>query len=220
MNRKPRKDSKLHNLPPEHRARVDKWLFDKGLTYQQVADGCFKLFSLKISRSSVARYHERESRQRIATSQRAGRLRPLSRFRPLATPPPQPTARSLEAGFQELLARMTKRALDLATYLTLEWDDAASKEMLQITRVLIAARKERTDGMLAALQRKRFEMWAAKECLRYLAKSLKRDPKGKTFNAQSCHARSRTKRSRFAEEIEQRVDHLIAAEKLRQGVQP
>ncbi len=51
--RKPRRDSKLHGLPKERRALVDKWLFDKGLTYQEVSAACLKMFGLKVSKSSV-----------------------------------------------------------------------------------------------------------------------------------------------------------------------
>jgi Protein of unknown function (DUF3486) len=67
MMRKVRKDSKLHGLPKEQRAMVDKWLFDKGLTYQEVSEACLQMFGLKVSRSSVGRYHEREGASALAS---------------------------------------------------------------------------------------------------------------------------------------------------------
>src|SRR5580704_17507929 len=63
--RKPRSDSKLHGLAREQRAMVDKWLFDKGLTYQQVSEACLQMFGLKVSRSSVGRYHERMLQEKV-----------------------------------------------------------------------------------------------------------------------------------------------------------
>src|SRR5580693_2145588 len=63
--RKARKDSKLHGLAKEQRAMVDKWLFDKGLTYQEVSEACLQMFGLKVSRSSVGRYHERKLRGKV-----------------------------------------------------------------------------------------------------------------------------------------------------------
>ena len=220
MNRKPRKDSKLYNLPADQRARVDKWLFDKGMTYQQVADGCRKLFGLKISTSSVGRYFGTESRRRVAEKGKTSNTEPRTSNFEL------PQTASPEERWQELLARMTRRALDLATYLTLEWDDEASRELLTITKVLISARRERTDGLMAQLARDKFELWAAREVYRYYVKSLKGDSlqgqrkektfnnQHSTFNVQSRSARERNER--FREEIQQRVDLAMASEKIRE----
>lgn len=44
---------------------VDKWLFDKGMTYQAVAEGCGTMFGVKVSKSSVGRYYERELAGRV-----------------------------------------------------------------------------------------------------------------------------------------------------------
>jgi hypothetical protein len=65
MNRKPRKDSILHNLPPEQRVKVDKWLFDKGMSYAQVAESCARFLGVKVSKSSVARYYQRRMEGKI-----------------------------------------------------------------------------------------------------------------------------------------------------------
>ena len=51
--RKLRKDSILGGLPPEQQAKVDKWLFDKGMTFERVAEACGKMFGVKIGKSSV-----------------------------------------------------------------------------------------------------------------------------------------------------------------------
>ena len=220
MNRKPRKDSKLYNLPADQRARVDKWLFDKGMTYRQVADGCRKLFGLKISTSSVGRYFGAESSRRMGEKTKTFNSQHSTLNAQLRKPA------SAEARWQELLARMTRRALDLATYLTLEWDDEASREMLQITKVLISARRERTDGLMAQLARDKFELWAAKEVYKYYVTTLKGDSlqgqrkektfnnQHSTFNVQSRSARARNER--FREEIQQRVDLAMASEKIRE----
>jgi hypothetical protein len=216
-------------LPAEQRARVDKWLFDKGMTYQQVADGCLKMFGLKVSKSSVGRYYGAESLRRMgrngtdATIRRMGPIRPTSKSgvqrsaRPTNIDSSEPLA-SPEERWQELLARMTKRALDLATYLTLEWDDEASREMLQITKVLIAARRERTDGMMAQLYRKRFEMWAAKEVYKHYVKRLKSDSlqRGDKRRESLQRERARTQNERFREEIQQAVEQAMASEKIRE----
>src|SRR5690348_4725691 len=230
MNRKPRKDSKLHNLPPEYRARVDKWLFDKGLTYQQVADGCRKLFGLKISKSSVGRYYQGESMRRMGKERKTFNIRHSTlntqsesavhrSVRPTSTRSIEEA--SPEERWQELLARLTDRAMELTIYLSLEPDDETAREVAQIMRLLISARRERTDGMLAQLYRKRFEMWAAKEVYRYYVKTFKpKKKKPSNLEHRTVEPRIGSKawlrNERFREEIQQMVDHAIESERLRQ----
>ena len=220
MNRKPRKVSKLHGLPPDQGARVDKWLFDKGMTYQQVADGCRKLFGLTISQSSVGRYFSTESRRKMAerAEHKTNRTHTTDAAARMASSERQATH---EERWQELLARMTRRALDLATYLTLEWDDEASKEMLRITKVLISARRERTDGILAQLAREKFELWAAKEVYRYYVKTFKpKKKKPSNIELRTVEPRIGSKawerNERFREEIEQAVEQARASEAIRE----
>ncbi|MDB6065551.1 MAG: hypothetical protein JWR26_1759 [Pedosphaera sp.] len=60
MKRKPNSSSILHGLTPEQRERVDLWLFEENVSYDEVADRRRKIMEVKLSRSSVRRYYERE----------------------------------------------------------------------------------------------------------------------------------------------------------------
>ena len=60
-----RRDCILANLPPEQRAKVNQWLFDKGLSYAQVAEACGRFLGVSVSKSSVARYYGRVMEGRI-----------------------------------------------------------------------------------------------------------------------------------------------------------
>lgn len=150
--RKPRRDSKLHGLPRKQRAMVDKWLFDKGLTYQEVADACRETFGLRVSRSSVGRYYEREARGRVRNKDD----KHLVEWK-IRTP---------EENYQACLQWMTDRALA-----ELDWpvgDERDLKLVLRFMRILLAARQERNDARLVALERRRFQLRAARETLDYV----------------------------------------------------
>src|ERR1700692_2855934 len=60
MNSKPNGGSILHGLTPEQREKVDGWLFDENNSYPKVAERCREELGVQLSRSSVARYYERE----------------------------------------------------------------------------------------------------------------------------------------------------------------
>jgi hypothetical protein len=145
----------LHGLAREQRALVDKWLFDKGLTYQAVSGACLEMFGLKVSKSSVGRYHEREARGKVKCA--SGRVGKCVSERRTGT---------LEENYQECLKRMAKWALE-----ELKWpvaDERDVKGVLRVVRILISARRERNEADMTKLARKRFEMKAAKECFNYL----------------------------------------------------
>ncbi len=134
---------------------VDKWLFDKGLTYQEVSEACFTMFGLKVSRSSVARYHEREARGKVRRKREECRKRMNGEWK----------MGTLEEMYQETLRLMTKWALE-----ELQWpveDERDVKGVLRVLRILISARRERNEADMVELQRRKFEIKAARECVKY-----------------------------------------------------
>jgi hypothetical protein len=153
--RKPRTDSKLHGLAKEQRAMVDKWLFDKGLTYQEVSEACWQMFGLRVSKSSVGRYHERELQAKVRRK-RAECRKGMEKGK----------AGTLEENYQECLKRMASWALE-----EMKWpvaDERDVKTVLRFMRVLIASRRERNEENMTRLAREKFEMKAAKESFNYL----------------------------------------------------
>src|SRR5260221_342886 len=74
MTRRIRCDCKLRGLPAAQRVKVDAWLFEEGFTYEEVAGECLRQFGLKVSRSSVGRYYERTSADRVAEKKRKERM--------------------------------------------------------------------------------------------------------------------------------------------------
>jgi ribosome-binding protein aMBF1 (putative translation factor) len=157
--RKPRSDSKLHRLAKEQRALVDKWLFDKGLTYQEVSDACREMFGLRVSKSSVGRYHEREARAKVRRKKGRQSLHPM--------------AGTLEENYQECLKRMTAWALE-----ELRWpvaDEQDVRTVLRFMRILISSRRERNEEKITKLAREKFEMRVARECFNYMKKEEARE---------------------------------------------
>jgi DNA-binding transcriptional ArsR family regulator len=169
--RKLRTDSILGGLPAGQRAMVDKWLFDKGMTYEQVAEACGKMFGVKVSKSSVGRYFQSVSKvpsPKSKVGEGAGRGVSekvgewLGEEEKLATP---------EEVYEELLVQVRKMAF-LEANLPAELRDL--KFFCELMRILIAARRERNQAVLASVERKKFEVWAAKKVLKHL-RSRKRD---------------------------------------------
>jgi hypothetical protein len=131
---------------------VDKWLFDKGLTYQEVADACFGTFGLRVSRSSVGRYFEREAGSKVRKQKAEGKIE-KGKF---GTP---------GENYQECLKWMADWAVA-----ELNWpvsDEQDIRMVLRCMRLLIAARSERSDSKSVALERRKFQIWAAKDCLKH-----------------------------------------------------
>jgi hypothetical protein len=161
QGRKPRKDSILHRLPPEQRAKVDRWLFDKNLTYAQVAEGCWKMFGVKVSQSSVGRYYQSFAHVPHAKTKEMLAIEDLGPLDP-------------ETGYQLLLGRLLKLAKDAADRIEFglrfpEYgvERCEVRESIRFMRLLIAARRERTDADMARLERDKFEIGAAKACLNH-----------------------------------------------------
>jgi hypothetical protein len=175
-DRKPRSDSKLHWLAKEQWALVDKWLFDKGLTYQEVSEGCWQMFGLRVSKSSVGRYHERQARSKVRRKKDEGRkgvsegqadkeVSGWAREMCIGMLTGRGTPKTEEA-YQKMLARMTTWALE-----ELKWpveDERDIKTVLRFMRILISARQERNEANMMKLAREKFEMKAARECMKHL----------------------------------------------------
>ena len=172
--RKVRKDSKLHGLAREQRALVDKWLFDKGLTYQAVSEACFQMFGLKVSRSSVGRYHEREMRGKVRRKREEYRegvsgkadeeVGGWAREMCIGMLTGRGTPETGEA-YQKTLAWMTAWALE-----EMRWpveDERDIKTVLRFMRILISARREKNEADMMSLVREKFEARAARECIKY-----------------------------------------------------
>src|ERR1700692_3747506 len=80
MRTKARSDSILNGLAPEQRERVDYWLFEENVSYQEVADRCRQILEVKVPRTSVRRYYEREcfNRKLEAVASPAGDLKKMA----------------------------------------------------------------------------------------------------------------------------------------------
>ena len=175
--RKLRTDSILGGLPAGQRAMVDKWLFDKGMTYSQVAEACGKMFGVKVSKSSVGRYFQSVSKvQSPKTS--ASSVEPSKVGKGAGWGVSEKvgewvgeTGKPLteEEAYQELLAKVRKMAFQEAN-LPAELRDG--KFFCALMRILIAARRERNQAVLAAVERKKFEVWAAGKVLKHLRCSI------------------------------------------------
>ena len=155
--RKVRCDAILHGLPAAQRQKVDGWLFDKGLTYQAVAQACGSVFGVKVSKSSVARYHERRMREELRRKRNATVAR-------------QTEGLNEEERYEALLAKLSDLAMEAAEELKAEGLNTRQgwRRIVQITRVLIAARRERNQRMRAELERMKFEMKSAAACLKHV----------------------------------------------------
>ena len=136
--RRPRSDTGVRQLPPEQRSKVDAWLFDELLHYDDVARRAEAEFGVKFSRSGLSRY----ARQELA-----GRIR---------------TRPSGAAGYVALLETINHAVLRAAQRLELESDP---KALAQFARVLVAARHEASHSLRACTTRQKFEFDAATACL-------------------------------------------------------
>jgi hypothetical protein len=184
LGRKVRKDSILHGLPEEQRARVNGWLFDKNLTYAQVAEGCAKMFGVRVSRSSVSRYYERQMLERMGRVSECAGARPMGGDddgSPLANEEMSGWAREMcvgmlegrgkshtETAYQKTLERMAHWALEEMKWAEIEEGDL--KGVLRVMRILIEARREKNDAETARLKREKFQMKAARQCLKHLTR--------------------------------------------------
>ncbi len=136
--RRPRSDTAVRQLPPEQRTKVDAWLFDDLLPYDEVLRRAQSEFCVNLSKSGLSRY----ARQELA-----GRIR---------------TKPSGAAGYVALLETINHAVLRAAQRLELESDPRA---LAQFARVLVSARHEASHSLRACTTRQKFEFDAATACL-------------------------------------------------------
>lgn len=136
--RRPRSDTAVRKLNPEHHAKIDAWLFDEQLPYGEVARRAREQLGAKLSASGLSRY----CRQELA-----------ARFRPRA---------GGRAGYVALLETMNQKALRALQQLEIDNDPTA---LAQFARVLVAARHEASHSLRACTSRQKFEFDAATACL-------------------------------------------------------
>jgi hypothetical protein len=174
--RKLRSDSKLGGLPSAQRALVEKWLFDKGMTYQGAADACLKMFGLEVSKSSVARYAERVLTQKVRKAkpeadedgnaivpEELGEWAQQMCCANLAGSGGAKLPRTEEA-YRQTLDWLGHWALE-----ELSWpepEDADVKTALRVVWLLMDARREVNDEARMRLAWDKFELKAAKACLK------------------------------------------------------
>ena len=58
-------EENLSGLPAEARAAVAKWLFEEGLSLREAAEQCERDFGVKPGKSSLGRFYQRESTERL-----------------------------------------------------------------------------------------------------------------------------------------------------------
>ena len=151
-----RSDSKLGALTPEQRAKVDQWLFEENLSHRVVMERCKKDFNLELSRPSVQRYCRKE---RIAWE-----LRQHTRADVAAMQGQFPRISEPEARYRVLLIKLGEFVLEKAEDLDRKENRAL---VTDLTKLLIAARREASIAQRGALARQKFEFDAATECLKH-----------------------------------------------------
>src|SRR6267142_1708854 len=141
MRRKIRCDSKLRGLPEAQRVMVDAWLFAEGVTYEEVVEGCLREFGLQVSKSSVGRYYERISADRFEEKKRQERMA----LEPELTP---------SEAYEALLRRIAVLAWE---EMDQPLEDINHKVVVELVRVLIAARREKHTATRVWVERMKAE---------------------------------------------------------------
>ena len=176
MQKKPNGNSILHGLPPEQRERVNLWLFEENVGYEDVADRCRKILEVKVSRSSVQRYYEREcfTRKLEGPACGAGELKKmaatLGRHKEqeysIAVGVASQVA-AAEAMKPEHHANIGKLNEMLKTMVAVRKEDNDRK------RVELQAERTAQNGRRVALAEKRFQFNASIECFEHQEELMK-----------------------------------------------
>jgi hypothetical protein len=66
--RKPRTESKINQLPANHRAELELWLFEERISYKEACARLLTNFGLKIAQSSLCEWYQRASQTRLLES--------------------------------------------------------------------------------------------------------------------------------------------------------
>jgi hypothetical protein len=136
--RRPRSDTAVRRLTPEQRAKVDAWLFDELLSYEEVATRCREELGLIIAANSIGGYCRQEQGVRSRRKADAG------------------------VGYTALLEGMNQAALRALERLELGNDP---RVLAEYARVLVSARQEANHSLRASTTREKFEFDAATACL-------------------------------------------------------
>ncbi len=136
--RRPRSDTAVRRLTSEQRAKVDAWLFDELLSYEEVATRCREELGVTIAANSIGGYCRQEQGVRSRRKADAG------------------------VGYTALLEGMNQAALRAVERLELGNDP---KVLAEYARVLVAARQEANHSLRASTTREKFEFDAATACL-------------------------------------------------------
>jgi hypothetical protein len=136
--RRPRSDTNVRQLKPEQRARVDAWLFEGELSYREVVALCQKELGTELTLGSLSRYYQQE----LALGRRR--------------------AKDSVSGYVSLLESMNEAALRAVQTVEIGNDP---RTLVDIARVLTAARQEANESLRATTIREKFEFDAATACL-------------------------------------------------------
>lgn len=146
MSRKTRTDSKLDGLPPHQKEVLERWLFEENLGYEEVLARLWRDFSVRSSRKAVGVFYQRVQQERMLQ-------KVVSRAA---------TANAVVKKFDEHPADTYRAVLDFVGGIALneamkEDKDLSVEKLFDLTRLMIAARKEETRKEVVGLDRARFQ---------------------------------------------------------------
>jgi hypothetical protein len=158
MSRKTRADSILDNLPANQQEAVERWLFEENLSYKDAAKRLHEDFNVRCSVSSLSEWYQRRAQQRM-----------LDRIAASAN-----TANAVITKFEENPADTYRAVLNMVGQLAFEQSLKEEKSvdvetLFNLTKLLIANRKEEVRAEALGLMRDKFQFDAAKACLEHLA---------------------------------------------------
>jgi hypothetical protein len=140
-------EAKLKGLTPEQQAEVAKWLFEEGETLRGAEARCQREFKVKVAKSTLGRFYELESVERMKRKIRADAGFELTEG---------------EANFRAVLLTMSRTAIEKAQNPVKAADRRVA---VDFTKIMIAARRESHEALRAATLREKFEFDAATACL-------------------------------------------------------
>ena len=143
-SRRARSDTAVRQLlTPEQRAKMDAWLFDEQVPYEEIVRRSESEFGHKFSISGIGRYCRQEKWASVTRKASGG------------------------SGYQALLQTLNEAALRAAQDFDIGNDP---RTVAEITKVLVAARQEANHALRAATTREKFEFDAATACVIHQAK--------------------------------------------------
>lgn len=146
MSRKTRTDSKLDGLPPNQKEVLERWLFEENLGYKEALARLWQDFSVRSSRKALGVFYQRVQQERMLE-------KVVSRAA---------TANAVVKKFDEHPADTYRAVLDVVGQIALgeamkEEAEVSVEKLFDLTRLMIAAKKEETRQEVVALDREKFE---------------------------------------------------------------